>query len=70
MAAQGVRGTGRWHNGMWRVVFTRDLSSSEETDVMLATGSSVNIAFAAWNGSQNERDGQKQVSIWHELIIE
>lgn len=70
MAAQGVRGTGRWHNGMWRVVFTRDLFSSEETDVMLATGSSVNIAFAAWNGSQNERDGQKQVSIWHELIIE
>jgi mono/diheme cytochrome c family protein len=69
VAAQGVKGTGRWHKGMWRVVFTRDLSSNGKADVMFAKGSSVNIAFAAWNGSQNERDGQKQVSIWHELVI-
>jgi hypothetical protein len=30
----------------------------------------VNVAFAVWNGSQMDRNGQKSVTIWHRLKFE
>ena len=67
---QGVRGAGGWYKGLWRVVFTRALSSKDEADATFSSGKSVNVGFAVWNGSQGDRNGQKQVSIWHELVLE
>jgi len=36
----------------------------------LAPGSKTSVAFALWNGSAGDRNGQKLVSIWHELDLE
>jgi mono/diheme cytochrome c family protein len=67
---QGVRGTGKWYKGRWRVVFTRELYSTDDGDIALSSDGSVNVAFAVWNGSQMDRNGQKSVTIWHRLNFE
>jgi len=51
------------------VVFVRDLECPQRNDVTLAGGSSVSIAFAVWDGSAGDRNGQKSVTIWHRLDI-
>jgi DMSO reductase family type II enzyme heme b subunit len=68
--AQQVRGAGKWYKGLWRVAFTRALSAEDEGDVPLSAGASVNIGFAVWNGAQMDRNGQKSVTIWHNLKLE
>lgn len=67
---QDVRGTSQWYKGLWRVSFTRTLSGNGDGDVVLSPGGSVNIGLAVWNGSQMDRNGQKSVTIWHELKLE
>jgi len=42
-----------YHNGQWTVTF-------EMADQPPGTP----LAFAAWNGSQMDRDGRKYVSVW------
>lgn len=64
VVAFGVHGT-----GSYRVQFTRALSG-ERTDVQLAPGERVPIAFAVWNGNAGDRDGKKSVTIWQELLLE
>lgn len=67
---QNVTGSGRWRNGKWRVVFTRTLKSPEENDAQLLPGASQPIAFAVWDGSRRDRNGQKSVTTWYRLSIE
>ncbi len=67
---QQVRGSGKWYKGFWRVTFTRELSAKDDGDVTLSSGGSVSVAFAVWNGSQMDRNGQKSVTIWHRLQLE
>ncbi len=67
---QNVVGSGRWEKGRWRVVFTRTLRSAEENDAKLLPGTVHPIAFAVWDGSHRDRDGQKSVTTWYKLRIE
>jgi cytochrome c oxidase cbb3-type subunit 2 len=64
VTAFGVHGT-----GSYRVQFTRNLAG-QHTDVQLAPGERVPVAFAIWNGSAGDRDGKKSVTIWQELLLE
>lgn len=66
---QDVQGFGAWTNDQWRVIFSRDLSSAAPDDVKLATGKVYSIAFAAWDGANGERNGQKSVSQWVSLQL-
>jgi len=52
------------------VIFGRDLNSSETDDVSFAPGKTYSIAFAAWDGANGERNGQKSTSQWVNLVIE
>jgi mono/diheme cytochrome c family protein len=67
---QNVHGQGSWENGQWKVVFTRSLKSKGSSDVVFKTGEEVSVAFAVWNGSNEDRDGQKSVTPWYILKIE
>ncbi len=69
-SGQSVRGSGKWYKGIWRVSFSRALKPKGKWDVKLSRGKSLNVGFAVWNGSQGDRNGQKQISIWHELVLE
>lgn len=69
-ADQNVKGHGLYVAGRWRVVFTRELRSKGPFDVPLKTGGAFPIAFAVWDGSKGDRDGQKAVTTWYMLKLE
>ena len=69
--SQLVSGSGRWSQGRWVVLLLRSLNvASPEDGVSLAPGQTASAAFAVWEGSHRDRNGQKQVSIWQDLILE
>lgn len=70
LEGQNVQGFGAWEAGKWRVIFSRDLNSSEPEDVSFVPGKTYSIAFAAWDGTNDERNGQKSTSQWVNLVIE
>ncbi|MBI4027899.1 MAG: c-type cytochrome [Verrucomicrobia bacterium] len=69
-AAQNVAGKGIWSGDRWRVVFVRDLNPPDADDVKLAPGRSSAVAFAIWDGQHRDRNGQKAVSAWFQLLLE
>jgi DMSO reductase family type II enzyme heme b subunit len=69
--SQLVSALGTWQDGRWTVVMTRSLSVPSQADgVALEPGGRASVAFAIWNGSQRDRDGQKSFTIWQDLEIE
>ncbi len=67
---QNVDGSSNWKEGVWRVQFVRDLGATNRNDVPLGVGEKVSVAFAIWDGSVADRNGQKTVSIWNTLRLE
>jgi len=67
--AQKVTGNGVWDGKKWQVVFVRKLKSDSKRKVNIKKGESIPIAFAIWNGSEKDRNGQKMVSTWYELEL-
>jgi hypothetical protein len=67
---QNVRGASEYRDGIWRVVMSRPLDDGDPNDAGLRPGSSaVSIAFAIWDGSRGDRNGQKSVSTWLALAL-
>ena len=66
---QNVQGFGEWAGGKWRVIFSRELTSQEAEDVKFAPGKVYSLAFAAWDGANEERNGQKSTSQWISLQL-
>jgi hypothetical protein len=69
-ADQNVGGAGEWTDGNWRVVLARDLISDEEHDASFRPGTVYPMAFAVWDGENEERNGQKSTSQWISLQLE
>jgi hypothetical protein len=69
LAAQNVQGYGAWDNGRWRVIFYRDLLSPEVEDVSFTLAQPYSMAFAAWDGANGERNGEKSTSQWVTLQL-
>jgi mono/diheme cytochrome c family protein len=68
--SQHVSATGHWKDGRWTVVLRRPLEVGPEAGTPLAAGDTLSIAFALWDGAARDRNGQKLVSIWHDLKLE
>jgi DMSO reductase family type II enzyme heme b subunit len=70
----GVRllGQARWNKGVWRVVVGRSLRAPQQAgSVRFRAGRPTNVAFAVWEGSNQERGGIKAFSNrWLELTLE
>jgi len=58
----GLKTTSHYVDGHWIVVFQRPLNVLQGDYVPLEPGSESAIAFALWEGSNNERSAQKSVS--------
>ncbi len=43
---------------------------SEDDGVSLEPGDTASVAFAVWDGSQQDRDGKKLITIWQDLKLE
>jgi len=66
-----VQGKAIWKDGVWRVVMRRLLASTDtENEARLNPGRLQAIAFAIWNGENKERNGQKAVAPWFQLVID
>jgi hypothetical protein len=66
-----VQGKAAWKDGVWHVVMHRPLVSEEqENEAKLIPGRVQTISFAVWNGENKERNGQKAVAPWFQLIID
>jgi len=68
-AATDVDANGVWEDGQWHVVFVRSLKTADKKDLQLNRAKMVSIAFAVWDGSAHDRNGQKSVSIWNKLVV-
>ena len=68
-----IKGQAEWKRGFWRVVMKRPLTSSGddlENEAVLQPGRMQAVAFAIWNGENKERNGQKAVAAWMQLVID
>lgn len=68
--AEAVGATSFWKDGRWHVVFKRELKVKDSERIEFGQGKTMNIAFAVWDGSKQDRNGQKLISIWNELTVE
>lgn len=64
LEGQNVQGYGEWIDGRWQIIFSRELSSSEQDDISFSPGKTYSVAFAVWDGANEERNGQKSTSQW------
>lgn len=67
---QNVHAVSERTDGGWRVQFDRDMNASGDNDVLLAPGRPISVAFAVWDGSVGDRNGQKTASIWNPLVVQ
>ena len=68
---QVVSASGKWQEGRWNVVMTRPLASpAKDAGIALEPGCTASVAFAVWDGSQQDRDGKKLITIWQDLVLE
>jgi len=66
---QQVVGKGKWKNGKWTVVFFRDLKTASPYDIQFLESANALVAFALWDGKQKEKNANKRVSFWQQLLI-
>ena len=70
LEGQNVRGASEHRDGVWRVVMSRDLTVDDPNDAVLRPGGTATVvAFAVWEGSRGDRNGQKSVSTWLALAL-
>jgi mono/diheme cytochrome c family protein len=69
-ASQLVKADATWKEGRWTVVLRRPLAVGPEEGTSLAAGETCSAAFAIWDGAARDRNGQKLISIWHDLKVE
>jgi hypothetical protein len=65
-----IEGQGVWEDGVWSVVFTRELTAAAADLASFEAGSEVTVAFAIWNGSNEEVGARKQLSSFVTLGLE
>ena len=69
-ANQNVEGSGEWKDGIWTVVFLRDMPKTGKWDVDFAQRiDPALMAFAVWDGVKEDRNGRKVISVWQRFNI-
>jgi complex iron-sulfur molybdoenzyme family reductase subunit gamma len=59
---QDVEGHGRYADGKWAVVLKRQFAGANNDQATFSESGATDMAFAIWNGSEGDRNGQKSVS--------
>jgi mono/diheme cytochrome c family protein len=67
--SQLVSSHATYADGRWSLVLRRPLAVKPDDGVSLKPGETCSIAFALWDGAARDRNGQKLISIWHDLRI-
>lgn len=64
-----VNASATYDDGRWTVVLSRPVAADATNRTTLAVERDVDVAFAAWNGSEMERSGRKSVSEWYHFPL-
>lgn len=64
-----MRTNATYEDGEWQVVFSRPLSANATNRTTIPTNADMDVAVAVWNGSNDERSGQKSASAWYYLAL-
>ncbi|MEP9409962.1 MAG: hypothetical protein HRF42_00910 [Candidatus Brocadia sp.] len=68
---QDVNGCSKYENGVWTVIMYRPLVTEDPHDVQFIPGGNTYFNMAVWNGSEKDRNGQKNISTqWHPVTLE
>jgi complex iron-sulfur molybdoenzyme family reductase subunit gamma len=67
--SQTVEGRGDRHQGNWRVVVARPFAAPDDERPAFDIGTQTDVAFAIWEGSRGDRNGQKSVSQFVRLDV-
>jgi hypothetical protein len=68
---QDVHGAGHWQQGRWVVLMARELTSPGAADVQFRPGETALFNVAVWDGGNQDRGGQKSVSLnWWKLTLQ
>ncbi len=68
---QDVNGCSKYDDGVWTVIFYRSLITNDPHDVQFVPGGTSYFNMAVWNGGEQDRNGQKNISIqWHPVTLE
>lgn len=65
-----ITGTAVYQKGQWKVVVKRTLTNDDKSDVQLKVGQFIPIAFAAWDGSNEEKGSKHSLSTWYYILLE
>ena len=65
----GLRASGVYDAGTWRVVMLRPLSTGAGSDIQFSEGRFTPIAFAAWDGSNGEAGSKHTMTTWYWLLL-
>lgn len=68
--SQGLQTDAAFSQGQWSVLFTRPLTTEDESDLQMATGEAIPIAFFAWDGDNGEYGHRGAVSSWYFLALQ
>ncbi len=70
-AETGLQAKGSYHDGTWRVVMVRPLTTADpENDLQFIEGRFIPVAFAAWDGSNNSEKGSRHtMTTWYWLQL-
>ncbi len=67
---QNVEGQGEWKDGIWTIVFIRDMPKTGKWDVDFAQRiDPALVAFAVWDGAKEDRNGRKVISVWQRFNV-
>ena len=66
---QNILGKGVWKDGRWSVVLYRTLDSLNKWDKQFSNDQPILVAFAIWDGTEQDRNGRKVVSMWQRLHL-
>jgi len=66
---QNVEGYGEWKDGVWTVVFLRDMPKTGKWDIDFNRSDSALVAFAVWDGLKEDRNGRKVITVWQRLNL-
>lgn len=67
---QDLEASSEWRDGVWRLTLRRALDAAVRGEVALRPPQTLSVAFAVWDGSAGDLNGQKSVSIWNTLLVE
>jgi DMSO reductase family type II enzyme heme b subunit len=65
-----VTATASFSDGLYRVVFTRQLDSGDENNITFSPGRFIPFSVAVYDGQNNDQDNRATVSAWYYVMLE